>query len=106
MRTYKQFINGELVSRPGEGMIDVENPSSGQIMAQVPGRRAEDAQAALEAARAAQDAWAALPVPTRATALKKLAEGIRGRADRTGRHPGRGTGQNPAPGPGGSGFHR
>lgn len=36
-------------------------------------------QAALEAARAAQDAWAALPAPTRATALKKLAEGIRGR---------------------------
>ena len=79
MRTYKQFINGELVSRPGEGMIDVENPSSGQIMAQVPDGGAEDAQAALEAARAAQDAWAALPAPTRATALKKLAEGIRGR---------------------------
>ena len=60
MRTYKQFINGELVSRPGEGMIDVENPSSGQIMAQVPDGGAEDAQAALEAARAAQDAWATL----------------------------------------------
>lgn len=79
MRTYKQFINGELVSRPGEGMIDVENPSCGQIMAQVPDGGAEDAQAALEAARAAQDAWAALPASTRATALKKLAEGIRGR---------------------------
>ena len=78
MRTYKQFINGELVSRPGEGMIDVENPSSGQIMAQVPDGGAEDAQAALEAARAAQDAWAALPAPTRATALKKLAFAVGG----------------------------
>lgn len=29
MRIYAQFINGELVSRPGTGMIDVENPSSG-----------------------------------------------------------------------------
>ncbi|MCD7985102.1 MAG: aldehyde dehydrogenase family protein, partial [Desulfovibrio sp.] len=79
MRIYAQFINGELVSRPGTGMIDVENPSSGEIMAQVPDGGAEDARTALEAARAAQDGWAALPAPTRATALKKLAGGIRER---------------------------
>lgn len=79
MRIYAQFINGELVSRPGTGMIDVENPSSGEIMAQVPDGGAEDARAALEAARAAQDGWAALPAPARATALKKLAGGIRER---------------------------
>lgn len=78
MRTYKQFINGELVSRPGEGMIDVENPSTGEIMAQVPAGGKEDALAALEAAHAAQTPWSLLPAPTRAGYLKQLAEGIRG----------------------------
>ena len=53
MRTYQQFINGKLVSRPGQSMIEVENPSTGKIMAQTPNGGREDAQEALEAAHKA-----------------------------------------------------
>lgn len=77
MRDYKQFINGELISRQGQGMIEVENPSTGEIMAQVPDGGKEDALAALEAAHAAQPSWSLLPAPARAGYLRQLAEGIR-----------------------------
>lgn len=46
-------------------------------MAQVPNGGAEDATAALSAAKAAQGAWALRSAPDRATFLKKLAAGIR-----------------------------
>ena len=61
MRTYQQFINGKLVSPTGFAVIEVENPSTGEIMAQTPNGGKEDGLAALAAAHKAQNAWAALP---------------------------------------------
>ncbi|MCH5143908.1 aldehyde dehydrogenase [Desulfovibrio sp. UIB00] len=77
MRTYQQFINGKLVSPTGFAMIEVENPSTGKIMAQTPNGGREDGLAALAAAHRAQDAWAALPAVARAGYLKKMADLIR-----------------------------
>lgn len=47
MRTYQQFINGKLVSPLGFAIIEVENPSTGEIMAQTPNGGKEDGLAAL-----------------------------------------------------------
>ena len=77
MRTYQQFINGKLVSPTGFAMIEVENPSTGKIMAQTPNGGREEGLAALAAAHRAQDAWAALPAVARAGYLKKMADLIR-----------------------------
>ena len=77
MRTYQQFINGKLVSPTGFAMIEVENPSTGKIMAQTPNGGREDGLAALAAAHRAQDAWAALPAVARAGYLKEMADLIR-----------------------------
>ena len=77
MRTYQQFINGKLVSPLGFSVIEVENPSTGEIMAQTPNGGKEDGLAALAAAHKAQAAWAALPAVARAGYLKKMANLIR-----------------------------
>ena len=77
MRTYQQFINGKLVSPTSFAMIEVENPSTGKIMAQTPNGGREDGLAALAAAHKAQNAWAALPAVARAGYLKKMANLIR-----------------------------
>ena len=77
MRTYQQFINGKLVSPTGFAIIEVENPSTGEIMAQTPNGGKEDGLAALAAAHKAQNAWASLPAVARAGYLKKMADLIR-----------------------------
>ena len=77
MRSYLQFINGKLVPGLSDTMIEVENPSTGKIMAHTPNGGREDAMAALEAATRAQSGWAALPSAARAEYLKKFAAVIR-----------------------------
>src|SRR5574338_619041 len=53
--------------------IDVVNPATGQVFAQVPSHLPSDVEAAVARARAAQRAWAALPFADRARALRRLA---------------------------------
>jgi len=77
MKEYQQYINGSLVKSNSGQMIEVENPYTCEIMALAPKGDAVDAQKALEAARDAQDAWAATPAAGRAIYLKKMAEIIR-----------------------------
>ncbi|MDR1795558.1 MAG: aldehyde dehydrogenase [Erysipelotrichaceae bacterium] len=77
METLHQFINGELVDSPSGEWIEVENPYTGKIISRVPKGDERDADAALQAAKAAQDAWAAQTVSSRAVYLKKMAELIR-----------------------------
>ena len=77
MREYKQFINGSLKASKSKDMIQVENPFTGKIISTVPNGNEGDAKAALEAAHAAQDAWAALPSPQRGAYLKLMADAIR-----------------------------
>ncbi len=77
MKEYLQFINGSLVQSHSSGIIEVENPYTGKIIAAAPKGDEVDAQNALEAAKNAQDSWAALPAAVRAGYLKKMAEVIR-----------------------------
>nr|WP_256870524.1 aldehyde dehydrogenase family protein [Paenarthrobacter nitroguajacolicus] len=55
----------------------IEDPSTGQSLVDVPDCSAEDVDRAVQAARAAQPAWAALPPRQRAAALRRLASHVR-----------------------------
>jgi len=71
---YRHFINGQWVASTGKDFIEVENPATEEVIAQVPNGTADDAERALEAARAAQPAWEALPPVERGTFLRRLAQ--------------------------------
>jgi lactaldehyde dehydrogenase / glycolaldehyde dehydrogenase len=71
---YRHFINGQWVASSGKDFIEVENPATEEIIAQVPNGTANDAERALEAARAAQPGWEALPPVERGTLLRRLAQ--------------------------------
>jgi lactaldehyde dehydrogenase/glycolaldehyde dehydrogenase len=71
---YRHFINGQWVGSTGKDFIEVENPATEEIIAQVPNGTADDAERALEAARTAQPAWEALPPVERGTLLRRLAQ--------------------------------
>lgn len=72
------FIAGAFTA-PGETRA-VRNPATGATLAEVAQGGAEDIAAALDAARAAQPGWAALPDQTRAEALYALARHLQKRA--------------------------
>ena len=77
MKKYEPFINGEFVKPQSSDVIEVENPYTGEIVAQAPNCGEAEAAAALEAAQKAQPAWAAKPAAERAGALREMARIIR-----------------------------
>jgi lactaldehyde dehydrogenase/glycolaldehyde dehydrogenase len=74
MDTRQLCINGQWVDSTGRGTIAVENPATEEIIATIPAGTEADAVRALEAAQAAQPAWAALPAVERANLLLRLAD--------------------------------
>ena len=74
------FIGGEFVpALPSQDRIAVINPATGEIVGTVPESRPEEVDAALAAAEAAQEAWAARPAVERARILHAIAGNIRDR---------------------------
>ncbi|WP_347334647.1 aldehyde dehydrogenase family protein, partial [Ralstonia pseudosolanacearum] len=53
------FINGQWVAPQGKGTIDVIHSTTEAVMGTIPEGSAADAEAAVAAARAAFDGWAA-----------------------------------------------
>jgi len=70
---YPHFVGGEWTSSTSKKLVTVENPATEEIIAKVPNGTVEDAERALEAARAAQPAWEALPPVERGNLLRRLA---------------------------------
>lgn len=85
MRTYEKFyINGQWVEPIGKGTSEVINPANGEVSARVPYGNAEDANAAVAAAREAFDSWSQTSAAERADFLRKIAvEGEKRNADLT-----------------------
>ena len=85
MRIYDKFyINGQWVEPIGKGTSEVINPATGEVSARVPYGNAEDANAAVQAARNAFGSWSQTPASVRAEFLRKLAvEGEKRNADLT-----------------------
>jgi lactaldehyde dehydrogenase/glycolaldehyde dehydrogenase len=76
--TYKNLINGDLVTSSTGEWIDVENPYTQEIIGQAPKGGVADAEAAVAAAVAAyHSSWPKLPAEARAAYLKRFAQIIR-----------------------------
>ena len=75
------FIGGKWRGADGDRTFDVEDPSTGQVIAQVADAGVADGKAALDAAVAAQDDWAKMPPRDRGEILRKAFELITERAD-------------------------
>ncbi len=73
------FIGGEW--RSTEKTIDVFDPSTGTVLASIADASADDAVAALDAAVAVQDEWAATPPRTRSNILRKAFDLMQERRD-------------------------
>ena len=79
------FIDGQWVAPKGAKSIDVINASTEEVMGRIPEGTAGDVDAAVAAARAAFDAWAATPAAERAAYLQKIHEGLKARMEEIGK---------------------
>jgi succinate-semialdehyde dehydrogenase / glutarate-semialdehyde dehydrogenase len=75
------FIGGEWRAAGGGETLAVEDPSTGETLVEVADATPDDAVAALEAAVAVQDEWAAHPPRERGEILRRVFEAMTGRAD-------------------------
>ncbi len=77
----KFYIGGQWVAPHGKGTIEVLNASTEAVMGSVPEGDAQDADAAVRAARAAFDSWSQTSPAERGAILKKIQEGMKVRAE-------------------------
>ncbi|MGD0731815.1 MAG: aldehyde dehydrogenase [Terracidiphilus sp.] len=77
MKNFENYINGKFTAATGSGRITVTNPATGEEICTVPDSSAQDVQAAIDAAKAAQRGWAKEPAVVRGNALRSIAAKIR-----------------------------
>jgi len=77
MKQVRNYINGRWVEAENADLLDVENPSTGQVIGRVPLSSPGELDRAVAAAKAAFPAWRDTPVARRCEPLLKLAEMIR-----------------------------
>src|SRR5579859_2131240 len=70
---YKALIGGKWRSSDTGKTFPVTNPATGEKLADVPECGSTETLAAIDAAAAALPMWAAIPAPTRADMLRKVA---------------------------------
>src|SRR5918997_165343 len=75
------FIGGEWRDASGGGTLAVEDPSTGETLVEVADATPDDAKAALDAAVAVQEEWAAHPPRERGEILRRAFEQMTARAD-------------------------
>ena len=75
------FIGGEWIDASGGATLDVEDPSTGEVIASVADATPDDAKAALDAACAVQDQWATHAPRERGEILRRAYESMVARAD-------------------------
>lgn len=76
------FINGQYSPPLSGRYIDNFAPATGQVSGQIPDSDAADVERAVQAAKAAFPAWAALPLEKRHDILRAISEGILRNLDR------------------------
>jgi len=77
LKTIKNYVNGEWIEPENNGYLEIENPSTGQVIGQVPLSTAAEAHRAIEAAAEAFKSWGQTPVARRVSPLYKLAALLR-----------------------------
>jgi aldehyde dehydrogenase (NAD+) len=73
------FIDGAWRDASGTETLDVENPTTEDVMGHIPQGTAEDVDQAVKAAAAALDDWSQVPAEERAATCAKIAEGLAAR---------------------------
>src|SRR5436305_9613495 len=79
VKTYQMFINGEWVTSKSAKTFPVYDPSTEEVIAQVPDASAEDVNRAVAAAKAAFEdgPWASTTAQERGRVLFRMAEKVR-----------------------------
>lgn len=77
---YQNFIDGRFVEHRG-ATLDVSNPATFEVIAQVPEAGSDVVDEAVQAAKKSQPAWEKLPAIERARHLRAIAEKVRANAD-------------------------
>ena len=79
VRTYQMYINGEWTASKSTKTFPVYDPSTEEVIAQVPDANAEDVNRAVAAAKAAfeEGPWASSTAQERGRVLFRLSEKIR-----------------------------
>ncbi len=77
LKIVKNYINGKWVEAENTGYINVENPSTGEVIAKTPLSTTEETNRAIEVAAEAFKTWGQTPVSRRVQPLYKLVEMFR-----------------------------
>ncbi|MFE6167755.1 CoA-acylating methylmalonate-semialdehyde dehydrogenase [Viridibacillus arvi] len=80
-KTLSNFINGQWVKSSTENYIEVPNPATGEILAEVPISTQQDLEKAVDAAKQAFTSWKKVAVPQRARILFKYQQLLIGNWD-------------------------
>jgi malonate-semialdehyde dehydrogenase (acetylating)/methylmalonate-semialdehyde dehydrogenase len=72
LKIVRNYVNGEWIEPENTGYLDVENPSTGQVIARTPLSTVAEANRAIDAAAEAFEAWSQTPVARRVQPLYKL----------------------------------
>ncbi|MBT1001217.1 gamma-aminobutyraldehyde dehydrogenase [Paenarthrobacter sp. DKR-5] len=81
VQTLQNFINGEFVDPAGTEVLDVVNPTNGEVVAKAPVSSAADVDAAMAAAAAAFTTWKHTTPGQRQLMLLKLADAVEANSD-------------------------
>lgn len=74
---HRNYINGKFVDTPGVNMLPVLNPSTEEVISEVPESPTEIVDEAVAAAKEAQKSWKKLPAIQRAGYLRQISAKIR-----------------------------
>lgn len=85
IKTIRNYINGEWTQVENATLLDLENPSTGEVLAKVPLSPASEADRAVAAARAAFPGWSQTPVTQRSEYMFKLLELVRANEEKISR---------------------
>lgn len=77
IKIIKNYVNGQWREGENTGYIDVENPSTGEILAKTPLSTTEETNSAIQAAAEAYKTWSQTPVARRVKPLYDLATILR-----------------------------
>jgi acyl-CoA reductase-like NAD-dependent aldehyde dehydrogenase len=80
----KIFINGEWVASTGDGVLEVIDSTTEEVLGTIPNGSVDDVDRAVRAAAAAFPAWAATPMEERVALVAKIGEHLAMRTDKIG----------------------
>jgi len=84
-KVVRNYINGKWVDAENSGLLDVENPSTGEVIAEVPLSTEAEVNRAIDAARAAFPQWRATPVTQRVQYMFSMLSVLRENEERISR---------------------